>query len=258
MVRFASLVLVASLLLLASCFGGGKSSGNPQVNAINVGTDTPAAGSLVQVTADVTGTGASSAQKSWSVTSGSLSVTPPDFGLILRGTAKVGSAATLNTTASTVYWLAPLGGGSATLSVTVGDSTKTKTVTLGTSPISINIADSGANKVITVQASNVSDLYQAAFRVSYGSAWHPKTVTQGDLLGAAADTVFFEMHNQDGFVPVAVSRTGNAGGVDGSGTLATITFEPTGGASAVRGTSAIPFDLDFVVLRNSKDEPISF
>jgi hypothetical protein len=57
---------------------------------------------------------------------------------------------------------------------------------------------------------------------------------------------------------VAISRKGNAGGVDGSGTLATLTFEPTGGTSGMRGASAIPFDLDFVVLRNSSDEPIEF
>jgi hypothetical protein len=257
MVRCATVALLALCLALTSCFGGSKTT-TAQVNQINVDPGTPAAGSLVQVNADVSGTGAASATKNWSVSAGSLSVEPPDFGLILRGTAKAGSAATLNTTAATVYWLAPVGGGSATLTVTVGDSSKSRTVNLGSSPISITVADSGANKQVTVQASNVTDLYQAAFRVTHSSAWKPKTVAAGDFLGAPADVVFFELRNQNGFVPVAISRKGNATGVDGSGTLATITFEPVGGTSSARDVSAIPFDLDFIVLRDSNDQPISF
>ena len=231
-----------------------------QVNGINLDPGAPAAGGLVQVSGDVSGTGSGAATKTWSVTAGSLSVDPPDFGLILRGTAKVGSAANLSTTSNSIYWLAPVGGGSATLTLSIGDSTKTKTVTLGSSPISLVVTDSGANKVVKVQAANVTDLYQAAFRVTYSSAWHPLSVTQGDFLGAAADTLFFEMHNQNGFVPVAITREGSAGGVDGSGTLATITFAPGSGTSSVHGSSASagPFDLDLIVLRNSKDEKISF
>ena len=107
-------------------------------------------------------------------------------------------------------------------------------------------------------ASNVNDLYQAAFRVTYSSAWTPVTVSQGDFLGAAADTIFFELHNQNGFVPIAITRKANAGGVDGSGTLAVIKFDPTGGTSNARDVSAVPFGLDLVVLRDSDDEPISF
>nr|MDQ3024186.1 hypothetical protein [bacterium] len=98
----------------------------------------------------------------------------------------------------------------------------------------------------------------AAFRVTYSSAWTPATVSQGEFLGAPADTLFFELHNQNGFVPVAVTRKGNAGGVDGSGTLAVIQFNPTGGTSNARDVSAVPFDLDLVVLRDSDDQPISF
>jgi len=256
MVRYSILFLLLALAL-SSCFGGGKSS-TPQVNGINVDPGTPAAGGLVQVTADVTGSGSGAASKTWSVTSGTLSVDPPDFGLILRGTAKVGSATNVTTTSNTVYWLAPVGGGSATLTVSVGDSTKTKVINLGTSPISLTVANSGANKLVTIQASNVNDLYQAAFRVTYGSAWKPTTVTQGAFLGAAADTIFFEKHDQAAFVPVAISRKGSAGGVDGSGVLATITFSPNGGTSSARDVSALPFDLDFIVLRNSKDQPIDF
>jgi len=257
MVRAAIVVCLAFVLsLMAACNGGG--GGTPTVNGINIDPGSPAAGSLVQVTGDVSGSGAGSATKSWAVTSGTLSATPPDFGLILRGTAKAASAATLDTTANTVYWLAPVGGGSATLTLTIGESTKTKTVNLGTSPISLTVANNGSDKVVSVKATNVNDLYQAAFRVTYSSAWHPKSVSQGDFLGAAADTIFFEVHNQNGFVPVAITRKGSAGGVDGSGTLATITFEPSSGASSARDVSSVPFDLDFVVLRDSKDAPIEF
>lgn len=250
------LIVLLAAFALASCFGGGSST--PQVNAINLDPGTPAAGSLVQVIGDVTGNGASSATKSWAVTAGSLSVTPPDFGLILRGTSKAGSAANLTTTSNKVYWLAPASGGSATLTLSVGASSKTRTVTLGSSPVALSVADAGANKQVTVHVSNVNDLYQAAFRVTYSSAWRPLSVAQGDFLGAPADTLFFELHDRSGFVPMSITRKGNAGGVDGSGSLAVLTFEPTGAASSARGTSAIPFELDLIVLRDSNDQPIKF
>jgi hypothetical protein len=258
MVRALFILFVLSLVLVAAACKNGGGGSTPQVDAINIDPGTPAAGSLVQVTGQVSGTGASSATKSWSVSAGSISLSPPDFGLILRGTAKAGSATSLDTTASTVYWLAPASGGSATLTLTIGTSTKTRTVTLGNSPVTLTVADSGANKQVTIAAANVTDLYQAAFRVTYSSAWQPTSVSQGDFLGAPVDTVFFEMHDRNGFVPVAVSRKGGAAGVDGSGTLAVITFAPSGGTSSARDASAVPFDLDLVVLRTSTDEPINF
>jgi len=58
-------------------------------------------------------------------------------------------------------------------------------------------------------------------------------------------------------VPCAITRKGNVAGVDGSGTLATINFDPTAGTSAARELSAAPFELSLVMLRNSGDQPIN-
>jgi hypothetical protein len=253
MARYLTPLLVLPALL-SSCFGGG--GGSVTVNGINVNPAAPAAGSLVELTGDLTGGGSST--KSWSVSAGTLSVDPPDFGLVLRGTAKLGSAVNLDTTAGTVYWLAPATGGTATVTLTIGASSKSRTLNLSNSPVSLSVADDGDGKRVTINASNVTDLYQAAFRVTYTSAWTPVSASQGDFLGAAADTIFFEKHDQNGFVPIAISRKGNAGGVDGSGMLATIRFEPNSGTSSARDVSAVPFGLDLVVLRTSDDEPISF
>ena len=85
----------------------------------------------------------------------------------------------------------------------------------------------------------MTDLYQAAFRINYSSAWRVDSVEQGDFLGPEAETLFIGLTNQSGFVPVSITRLGNAAGVDGDGVLATIVFEPTGTASA----SSVPFDL---------------
>jgi hypothetical protein len=251
--------LLALALALAACNGKGGGS-TPTVTAINLNPGTPVAGSLVQLTGAIDG-GNATTLKNWSVTGGSLSTSAPDFAVILRSAAKSGSALSLSTTQDTVYWLAPPDAGDATITLTVEGSTKTRTVDLGDSPVSLSIADgAGGTKLVTVAADDVSDLYQAAFRVTFSSAWEPTAVAQGDFLGSAGDTLFFELTDQNGFVPVAITRKGNAGGVDGSGPLATITFTPaTAGTSSARDASADePFELSLVVLRDSDDAPIQF
>jgi hypothetical protein len=256
---FSLMLLLALALAVSACNGGG--GGTPQVTAISLNPETPAAGSLVELTGTFSGSGAGAATKNWSVSGGSLTLEPPDFALLLRATAKAASATQLTTTQSKVYWLAPPDAGAATITLTVGDSTRSRNVTVGDSPLSLSVSElSGGRRQVTVVADEVTDLYQAAFRVTFSSAWEPASVSQGDFLGAAGDTLFFSLTNQNGFVPVAISRRGNAAGVDGSGTLATMIFEPNAaGASGVRGTSAdVGFDLSLVVLRDSNDDPIEF
>lgn len=255
---FLALVL---LLALSACGGGGGSKA-VSITSINLNPGTPAAGTVVALSATISAPSGdpNSLTKAWTVSAGTLSQTAPDFSLILRDTAKAASANSLSTTAATVYWLVPASAGNATISLAVDTATKSRDVSFGASPVTLSVSDGANNaKIVTIQAHEVTDLYQAAFRVNFSSAWSPVQADPGDFLGADTDILFFDMTDRNGFVPIAITRKGGAAGVDGSGTLATITFSPAAGsssASRAASDAASPFGLGLVVLRNSADEPI--
>jgi len=249
-------------LLLVSMLAACKGPSQPaevSIVSINLNPGVVAAGAVVQVTGSISAPGqsVSSLTKHWAVTNGTLRETAPDFALLLRGTAKAASESFLDTTNSTVYWVAPTSG-AATITLTVSGVNKSRSLTVGASPITMSVTNSGASgRTVTVMANAVTDLYQAAFRINFTSNWKPTSAQAGDFLGAASGILFLGLTNQSGFVPCAITRKGNAAGVDGSGTLATINFDPTAGTSAARELSAAPFELSLVMLRNSGDQPIN-
>jgi hypothetical protein len=256
MVNAAALL---ALVLAASCHGGGGAQALT-ISSINFNPATPAAGSVVELTASITAPGQNpdSLTKSWTVSAGTVSTTQPDFALILRQTAKGASASSVSTAAKTVYWVTPAAGGSATITLTVGTASKQRTVQLGASPVRMSVTDgTGGQKICTVQASNVQDLYQAAFRINFSSAWTPVSAAQGTFLGAAGNTLWIGLTNQNGFVPCALTKRGNVAGTDGSGTLATVTFAPAHAGSAADSQTESPFELTLVILRDSQDQPIA-
>lgn len=259
---FVLIVLSALALGLAAC----KSSHGPagpglQIVSINLNPSSASAGSVVQLTATYSGAsgGTGSLVKNWTVSSGTISATKPDFSLILRGTAKAASASSASTTASTVYWVTPLTATSATIKLEVSGLSKEITTSVTASPITMSVADgeTAGTKVCTVNVTNITDLYQAAFRINYSSAWQPTAAVQGDFLGTPAQTLWLGLTNQNGFVPCALTKLGSVPGNDGTGTLATVTFAPVAGASATRGASEQPFSMGLVMLRTSKDGPIA-
>jgi general secretion pathway protein D len=157
-----------------------------------------------------------------------------------------------------VYWTAPTTPGSVTITLSIGSASKSQTVTVGASVVSMDVSDAaGGKKVATVKVNGVTDLYQAAFRVQYTSAWKPESVTIGSFLGASSDVLSVSKTDQAGFVPVSITRKGNVAGVDGSGTLATITFAPNSGTSSMRELSSVPFDISGITLVDSHQQPIS-
>lgn len=255
--RTVPILLLLSLALTA-CNGGGGGR-QATVNAINVNPATPSAGSLVQLSGNISG-GNAGTVKTWEVDKGSLSTSPPDFAILLRATASKQGSAVTSTTGETVYWITPPEGGQATITLTADSSTRSRTVTLGQSPLTLSVSDHDGGKRVQIVASDVTDLYQAAFRISHSSAWDPTSASQGDFLGTASQTLFFSMTNQNGFVPVAITRRGSLPGVDGTGALATIDFAPAGGTSSARSVAETtqPFELQLVVLRTSADEPIAY
>jgi len=255
-----ALVLVAATL--DSC-GGGGGGGNDEVRvtAINLNPAAVTAGSIITLTASISAPGQSvgSLVKNWNVSAGTLSANAPDFSLLLRQTARGASAASVSTTSDAVYWVAPASGGSATISVQVAGDTESINVTIGASPVTLSVTSgAGGKKTCTISANNVTDLYQAAFRLSYASGYQPVEATAGSFLGGANDILTLALTNQNGFVPMAITRKGNAAGVDGSGVLATITFNPVQAAASVSQTAPRPFVLEIMDLRDSNDQPLSY
>lgn len=259
--RPGSVAAVAlAAVLLVSCGGGGEADG-VTITGINLNPATVTAGSIVALTASISAPGqsVSSLVKNWSVTAGSLTVSAPDFSLLLRETARGTSATSVSTTGSTVYWIAPASGGLATITVAVDSESESLDVTVGSSPVTLSVTSaSGGAKLCTVAANGVTDLYQAAFRINFTSAWTPASAEAGDFLGSADDILTLAMLDQNGFVPMAITRKGSAAGIDGSGTLATIEFTPSQATSATREVADVPFELSMVILRNSADEPIEY
>ncbi len=257
--RFAavSFVILASVALGVSCGGGG---GTPAtIVSLNVNPSTPVVGGVMELTASISAPGKSVADmiKNWTVSVGTLSASPPQFNLDIRQTAQTLDYS-VSTTNSSVYWTAPAATGPATITLQIDGDTESITTNVTTSPFTFSI-NSGSNetRVVTVHANEVSDLYYAAFRVSHSNNWIPASVEQGDFMGTTEETLFIGMTNQTGYVPVGISKRGDAAGESGSGILATITFSPTSTAPAEGSSvSSIPFGIEGVVLENSAGEKI--
>ena len=222
------------------------------VTAINTGGGTISAGSVVPLTATLSGGNGQVMLKNWSVTAGSLMINPPDFSLTLRETAKSTSETSVSTTASTVYWMVPASAGSADVTVNVEGASRTLKVNFGASPVTMAV-NSGSNgqRIVTVSASDINDLFGAAFRVNYGDSYSPVSVEAGDFLGSAGEILFLGLDNQADFVPVAITKKQGASGASGSGVLATITFEPTSGTSR-SSSQAESFELGSLFFIDSK------
>ncbi len=260
MIKRLSLTAITGVLLLfaaASCGGGGGGNNPVTVTAINTGGGSISAGSVIPLSATLSGGNGQVMLKNWSVTAGSLMINPPDFSLTLRETAKSVSETSVATTASTVYWIVPASAGSATISVNVEGATRALDVSFGASPVTLAVA-SGQNgqRIVTVSATDISDLFGAAFRVNYSDNFTPATVEAGDFLGTTGDILFLGLANQADFVPVAITRKQGAGGKDGSGVLATITFNPAGGTSRA-GSQAEGFALESLFFIDSNYARIS-
>jgi hypothetical protein len=260
-VRFLTLVLVGALALgaVACNGGGGSSTGGLKIVSLVLNPSAPTTGSVVQLSATYSGVNSTAGLiKNWTVSAGTLTTSKPDFGLLTRQTAKAASESSASTTASTVYWITPTAATTATVKLVVEGVTKEMSASVAASPVSLSVTSGdGGSKICTVRVTNITDLYQAAFRINFSSAWQPVSATPGDFLGSTDQIVWLGLTNQNGFVPCAISKRGSVPGNDGTGTLATITFTPVAAVSSARGASSVPFDIGLVLLRTSKDEAIA-
>lgn len=247
---------------LLSCGGGSKPPPPPQpllvIQSINLQPPEPSVGTVVEVTATYNNPSlAEGRPRLWEVSAGSLSTEPPDFSLLVRQTAGIKQTnASLSTTGDKVYWFTPTIPGSATIKLTVAGSKKQVSVTIKASSLVADVTpgDDGTT-VVTVRAVSITNLYQAAFRLTFNSLrYKPVSVTPGSFLGGENEILFLGLTNQAGFVPVAITRKGNAPGVSGSGELAKIVFEPKEGSTSRSKfpSSILGFDISFFVLLDSQ------
>jgi len=244
--------IIIALALFSACGGGGGKSPivkpidtptSSTIQSLNFSPANVTTGTVVEVSATYTNASAfESAAKLW---------------LVLRETAGIkATSATLTTTASKVYWLTPTRPGSYNVSLRIGNAYLVQTVEVTTAPIGLEVLPGEGNSVVVrVVAQDVTNLYQAAFRVVFNaSIYAPTEVTPGTLLGGSDDILFIGLTNQNGFVPIAITRKGSAGGVSGSGVLAEIVFTPKAASRVAASISISGFELLRYVLRDSSGQ----
>lgn len=257
-------VLAAFIVLVLMVAGCGSGGGDDEIRITSINANPAAitAGSVIALTASISAPGqsVSSLIKNWTVTGGILTADPPDFSLLLRQTARDTSTISLSTTSNTVYWVAPTNTSTITINLAVADQTKALQVSIGNSPVTLSVS----NGVCTVAANEIDDLYQVAFRISHSSAWTPVSIEPGDFLGVPAaegvtepEVLWLGMTDQNGFVPVALTRLGDVDGVDGSGTLARISFAKSSSTVATREVAEVPFEMSMIIMYDSTNRRIN-
>jgi general secretion pathway protein D len=111
----------------------------------------------------------------------------------------------------------------------------------------------GAPLTLNLQIDNAADLFGAPMRLK----WDPKVlrlndVSRGALLASDGQQPIFtrNIRNDEGEAVVVLNRAAGAPGVNGSGTLLTLTFQAIG-----KGSTAVSvLDLS---LRNAQMQPVS-
>lgn len=121
---------------------------------------------------------------------------------------------------------------------------------INVSPSSIT-TNVGASFSINVTVSNVLDLYGWEFKLSWNATLLNATgVTEGPFLKRGGPTFFtFQVNESDGHMIADCTVLDTVPGVNGNGTLATITF-------FVEAPGECPFDLYEVLLLDSFENPI--
>jgi general secretion pathway protein D len=98
-------------------------------------------------------------------------------------------------------------------------------------------AKPGSTVTLTLQVENVTDLFSAPMRLKFDPAiLRLNEIVRGNLLAGDGKEVIFTRNilNDTGDATVNLSRLPGSGGVNGSGTLLTLTFQVVG-----RGTATV-------------------
>jgi general secretion pathway protein D len=130
-------------------------------------------------------------------------------------------------------------------------SAQTGSVTAAVLPSSIN-ASVNQNFSIDIDISNVLDLYGWEFKLGWNASLLSEvSVSEGPFLNSSGNTFFtYYLNTTDEHVVVDCTLLGQVPGVNGNGTLATITFYTV-------DVGQTPLHLYEVTLVNSADELIN-
>jgi len=111
----------------------------------------------------------------------------------------------------------------------------------------------GGSVTLTLQAENVTDLFNAPIKLGFDPKVVRLTSIQpGTLMSGDGKKINFTENtaNDTGEATINISRTPGTGGVTGSGTLVTLTFQAVG-----RGTAAVT--VNDASLRNTRLQPVT-
>ncbi len=270
--RILILSAMAMFALLTACGGGGGNKSDKKIyppgtlpesraiQSIDISPSSVSTGTVVELSATYTNPGTfKDSSKLWQVEAGTLSEGAPDFDIILREVAGLkGASASLSTTAEQVYWFTPAAPGSYKVSLKIDNASLERTVDVTSSPVYLEVVPGEEDTLIVrILGRDVSDLYQGAFRVLFNpSLYKPLSVQPGDLLGGPDDVLFLGLTNQNGFVPIGITRKGEVPGVNGSGLIAEAVFGRRTASHAPRALAIAGFELGLHIIRDSSGEPI--
>jgi|SRR5271157_729804 len=107
--------------------------------------------------------------------------------------------------------------------------------TVQVAPASYTVLNVGLTFTVNITVQNVENLYGYGFELYYpNDVLNGTRATEGSFLKTGGISTFFSVANftdnynaTDGLLNVFCSRLGNVQGVNGSGTLVTVTFEST-------------------------------
>ena len=261
-------VLAAAAAFTISCNGGGGGHVFPTgtlptsaaIQSLNISPSSVTTGTVVEVTATYTNAAYFEDQsKAWDATGGTLTESAPDFDIVLRGTAGIKSAnATLSTVSSRVFWFTPSTPGNYTLKLTIGKATLSRVVAVTSSPIYLEVAPGASNTtIVRIMGRDVNDLYQGAFRIIFNADRFTATEAKaGSLLGAPADILFLGLTNQNGFVPIGITRKGAVQGVSGSGVIAEVTFTNKTASLTTSSLAVAGFEMGLYLIRDHEGATI--
>lgn len=261
-------VLAAAAALTISCNGGGGGHVYPPgtlpqsaaIQSLNISPSSVTTGTVVEITATYTNAAYFEDQtKLWEATGGTMTESAPDFDMVLRGTAGIKSAsATLSTVSSRVFWFTPSTPGSYTLKLKIGTASLSRTVAVTSSPIYLEVAPGASNTtIVRIMGRDVNDLYQGAFRIIFNAdRFTPTEAKAGSLLGAPADILFLGLTNQNGFVPIGITRKGEVQGVNGSGVIAEVTFTNKTASLTTSSLAVAGFEMGLYLIRDHEGATI--
>lgn len=212
------------------------------ISKISASQDNFYTNAVVELSLSTLGTTPDLSTAYWMTDGGSFVANPPDAWHLVRATA----ATTDTYTGAKAYLKFPSNATSVKVTVLLGEALKSASFTVVNSVVTLTSSSDGfGNTLITAKANEVTNLYQIAFRVYYDTSRFKMTgIKQGSFLGSSSNTLFLGHEFKSGQIACSITKRGEVAGVNGSGTLATITLTPIKSGSSSVEEEPVSIELD--------------